>query len=94
MKNHNSNYQRLTVQMVNLEHKKDFQTTYTYKNSNNSTPITSIQDAINVVRTLHSVATDNAADLARKIRKVVYNGREIPIFTAVGQHSPNGWIVK
>jgi hypothetical protein len=94
MKNHNSNYHRLTVYLANLEHKKDFQTTYTYKNKLNETQITSVQDAINVVRTLHSLSTDTATDIIRKIRKVVFNGKEIPIFTTIGQHTNNGWIVK
>jgi hypothetical protein len=94
MKKKNSNNQRLTVYVFNPEHKKDFQTTYTYKNKITTTPITSIQDAIAVARTLHSLPTDTDAQITKKIRKVVFNGKEIQIFHTVGDHTDNGWVVK
>lgn len=94
MKKYNSNYHRLTVYLNNWEHKDKFQTTYTYKNDLKSTPITSVQDAVAVVHTLHSLPSDTAADISKKIRKVVFNGVEIPIGASIGQHTKNGWIVK
>jgi hypothetical protein len=83
------NYQRLTVHLVNFKKEKNFAATYTYKN------IPSLKDAITVVHTLHSEPTDVAADLARKIKKVVYSGNEIPVFhNADHSETDNGWIVK
>jgi hypothetical protein len=83
------NYQRLTIQLVNLKKEKNFATTYTYKN------IQSLKDAITLVHTLHSDPTDNAADLARKIKKVVYNNIELQVFhNAEHSETDNGWIVK
>lgn len=94
MKKVNPNYHRLTVQLNNLEHKKEFKTTYTYQNKPNSSPITSISEAISAVLTLHSDGLETAAELSRKIKKVVFNGVEIQQFHDANSHTDNGWIVK
>lgn len=84
----NSNFQRLTVYLNNVESKKDFVTTHTYKE------IKSIGDAINVVYNMHSEPSDNAHDISRKIKKAVYCGQPITLFSKEIQQTKNGWIVK
>lgn len=84
----NSNFQRLTVHLFNNEHKKDFQTTHTYKE------IPSEREAIQVIWAMHSLPTDNSHDMSRKIIKAVYNGKPIAAFATEAEHTRNGWVLK
>ena len=84
----NSNFQRLTVYINNVESKKHFVTTHTYND------IESIGEAINVVRNMHSEPSDNNHDVSRKIKKAVYNGTEISLFSKENSQTKNGWLVK
>jgi hypothetical protein len=84
----NSNYQRLTVYLNNVESKKDFATTHTYNG------IQTENEAINVVYTMHSDASDNAHDISRKIKRVIYHGKNINLFSKENSQTKNGWIVK
>jgi hypothetical protein len=88
MKRKNSNFQRLTVHLFNHEHKKDFQTTYTYEE------IPSEQDAIRVIWALHSLPADNSHDMSRKIIIATYNGKILPVFKNEAEHTKNGWVLK
>lgn len=83
----NRNFQRLTVHLNNLEHKKDFQTTYTYKDIPNE------QEARRVVRAMHLDASDSNQDMMRKIKKAVYNGKEL-LLHSDPPHTSGGWIIK
>lgn len=83
----NSNYQRLVVYLHNYERKKDFHTTHTFYH------VPSETEAIATIWTMFAAPTDNSHDLSRKIRKIVYQGRELQITTESAQ-TRNGWLVK
>jgi len=82
------NYQRLTVYLNNPEKKGDFKTTYTYNG------IQSVGEAITTVYAMHSDTADNYQDLLNKVKRVVYNGKPIDLFSQANSYTNNGWIVK
>jgi hypothetical protein len=88
MKKQNSNYNRLTVHLFNTERKKDFQTTHTYED------IKSESEAIRIIWELHSLPSDNAHDMSRKVIKAVYNSKPITAFKNEAVHTKNGWVLK
>lgn len=88
MKTTHSNFQRLTVNLFNTEHKKDFETTRTYKD------VTSEAEAIRIIWALHSEPTDNSHDMSRKIIKATYNGKPISAFKNDAVHTKNGWVLR
>lgn len=78
---------RLTINLANVEHKKDFKNTFTYKN------VMTEHEAINLIWNMHAEVTDTSITLARKITKVTYNGKPLEVFTRTKEFN-NGWIVK
>jgi hypothetical protein len=94
MKNLNPNYQRLTVYLNNPEKKKEFKTTYTYKSKPNSTPITNISEAISTAYIMHSDGLEPMESFAKRVHKIVFNGKEVQLFHDTNSHTDNGWIVK
>jgi hypothetical protein len=81
------NYQ-MRVYLNNLEKKNKFETTHSYKG------VHSLSEAINIVRTMHTEVSDNPAAIARKIKRVVFNGRDITVFSHETESTNNGWLVK
>ena len=94
MKKVNPNYQRLTVHLHNPEKKKEFKTTYTYDSKPNSTPITTVSEAISAAYIMHSDGMETMEAFAKRIRKIVFNGKEIQLLHETNSHTDNGWLVK
>lgn len=79
---------KMRVYLNNIEKKKDFPTTHSYKE------ISSLAEAIEIVRTMHTEIKDSKADIARKIKRVVFNGKDISVFAHETESTNNGWLVK
>ncbi len=90
----NPNHQRLTVYLNNLEKKKDFHTTYTYNSKPNSTPINNISEAISVAYIMHSDGLETMESFAKRVHKIVFNGKEIQLMPEANSRTDNGWLVK
>jgi hypothetical protein len=88
MKSNNSNFRRLTVHLFNNEHKKNFETTVTYKD------VISEAEAIRTIWAMHSNPTDNSHDMSRKIIRATYNGKVLAAFKNEAEHTKNGWVLK
>jgi hypothetical protein len=84
----NTSYQRLTVHLFNAEHKKDFVNTHTYYDVEDE------KEAIRVIWDMHSLPSDNAHDMSRKIIKATYQGKPLLAFKPEDEHTRNGWVVK
>ena len=82
------NYQRLTVYLYNVKGEKNFHTTYTYKD------IPSQLEAIQVIWAMHATPTDTVHDMKRKVKKALYNGKEIELFNEEFNLTKNGWVLK
>jgi len=79
---------RLTVQLANLEGKKDFNTTHTYNN------VMTERDAINLIWNMHSSIEDTGFTMSRKIKKATYNGAPLNAFNQGKEFTKNGWVLK